>query len=306
MTEVLIDAADGQIPIRLVDEAGLASALLEAAPAMTRGLAEQTSFKGKAGQVLVIPGEAGAPAQVLAGVAPGSRLDAMALRALPARLPAGDYAFAALPNGLDASQAALAWALGAYRFDRYKKKDQETPRLAAPVGVDRAAVTAFAHACALARDMVNTPANDMGPLQIETIAREIAEQHRAEIRVVVGEDLLAENYPAVHAVGRAADPRRAPRMIEIRLGSTESAPLVAMIGKGVVFDTGGLDLKPSAGMRLMKKDMGGAAHALALARMVSGRPWGSRCGWRCWSRWSRTRSAATPCGRAMCCPHARA
>ena len=266
MTEVLIEAADQPIPIHLIEETA-ASALLEAAPAMTRGLAEQASFKGKTGQVLVIPNEAGAPAQVLAGVAAGDRAGAMALRALPARLPAGDYVLADSPAGLDLGQAALAWALGAYRFDRYKKKTDPCPRLVAPKGVDLGAVRAVGHACALARDMVNTPANDMGPLQIETIAREIAHQHHAEISVVVGEDLLAENYPAVHAVGRAADPARQPRMIEIAWGEA-TAPVVAIVGKGVVFDTGGLDIKSSAGMRLMKKDMGGAAHALALGRMV--------------------------------------
>jgi leucyl aminopeptidase len=120
---------------------------------------------------------------------------------------------------------------------------------------------------ALARDMVNTPANDMGPLQIETIAREIAERYGATLDVISGDDLLDQNYPAVHAVGRAAVPARAPRMLEITWGDAGD-PRLAIIGKGVVFDTGGLDIKPSGGMRLMKKDMGGAAHALALARMV--------------------------------------
>ena len=125
----------------------------------------------------------------------------------------------------------------------------------------------LAHACALARDMINTPANDMGPLQVETIAREIAEAHGAAIEVVVGEDLLEAGYPAVHAVGRAATPARAPRMIEISCGD-EAAPHVVVIGKGVVFDSGGLDIKPSAGMRQMKKDMGEAAR-LALGRMIA-------------------------------------
>ena len=115
--------------------------------------------------------------------------------------------------------------------------------------------------------MVNTPANDMGPLQIETIAREIAERHGASVNVTTGEDLLAANYPAIHAVGRAADPHRASRLIEISWGAAQ-APLIAVVGKGVVFDTGGLDIKPSSSMRLMKKDMGGAAHALALARLI--------------------------------------
>jgi leucyl aminopeptidase len=132
---------------------------------------------------------------------------------------------------------------------------------------DVAEVRQIAHACALARDMVNTPPNDMGPLQLETIAREIAEQHGGQITVVTGEGLLEANYPAVHAVGRAAVPERAPRMIEISWGQP-THPLVAVVGKGVVFDTGGLDIKPSAGMRLMKKDMGGAATMMAVAAMI--------------------------------------
>ena len=265
MSEVLIEAKDGCIPIQVADEAA-AGAFLQEASAFMKGLAAQSGFTGKAGQLLLVPGEDGAVTQVLAGAAPGGR-SAMALRGLPARLPAGDYCFSLLPAGVDAAQATLAWALGAYRFDRYKKKDDKAPRLAVPDGVDRAAVTAMAHACALARDMVNTPANDMGPLQIETIAREIAQHFGASISVSTGAELLSDNYPAVHAVGRAADPARAPRMIEIGWGEA-GQPVLALIGKGVVFDTGGLDLKPSAGMRLMKKDMGGAAHALALARMV--------------------------------------
>jgi leucyl aminopeptidase len=266
MSEVLIEGAQKAVPIRVIDEGSL-GAFLEGAGAFLKGLVEQAGFKGKAGQVLVVPDQAGAVGQVLAGAAAGAQAEAMALRALPVKLPAGTYAFERLPAGLDPAQAALAWAMGAYRFDRYKKKTDETPRLVIPQGVDSAAVRAMSHACALARDMVNTPANDMGPLQIETIAREIAQQHGAGIEVTVGEDLLAANYPAVHAVGRAAHPVRAPRMIEIGWGPAD-APRIAVVGKGVVFDTGGLDLKPSSSMRLMKKDMGGAAHALALARMV--------------------------------------
>ena len=134
-------------------------------------------------------------------------------------------------------------------------------------GVDLAEVRAIAQACSLARDLVNTPANDMGPVQLEEAAREVAEAFGAEISVIIGDDLLKQNYPAIHAVGRAADPSRAPRMIELTWGEPDR-PLIALVGKGVVFDTGGLDIKPSAGMRQMKKDMGGAAHALALGRMV--------------------------------------
>ena len=264
MSEVIIGAsADPVIPVHAVTEAD-AAALLDAASPLAKGAAKLAEFKGKAGQAVTVLTAEGAPEQALFGL--GSEPDAMAFRTLPARLAAGTYRIATAPAGLAPEQIALAFALGSYKFDRYKAHGGEKPKLVAE-GCDVAEVRHVAHACALARDMINTPANDMGPLQVETIAREIAEQHGAEITVVTGEGLLEANYPAVHAVGRAAAPERAPRMIEIAWGEAR-APLVALIGKGVVFDTGGLDIKPSAGMRLMKKDMGGAAHALALARMV--------------------------------------
>jgi len=261
MSDVLLEAFDGPvIPIHVLNEAETAAAL--AADPFAAGLARTAEFKGKSGQLLLVPGADGALDRVLFGAGDGWSV----LRALPAKLPAGVYRLAARPDAVSADQAALAFALGSYRFDRYKTRDGERPRLLAD-GCDLAEVRNVAHACALARDMVNTPANDMGPLQIETIAREIAEQHGAQITVIEGEGLLEANYPAVHAVGRAADPARAPRFIEIQWGPADK-PLVCIVGKGVVFDTGGLDIKPSAGMRLMKKDMGGAAHALALGRMI--------------------------------------
>jgi leucyl aminopeptidase len=265
MGETILDTWDGPVtPIHALTEAETTAAL--AADAFSTGLARTAEFKGKPGQVLLVPDAAGALARVLFGAG-----DAWTtFRALPAKLPAGVYRIAAKPDAVSADQAALAFALGSYRFDRYKTREGdkagERPRLLAE-GADVAEVRQVAHACALARDMVNTPANDMGPRQIETIAREIAEQHGARITVTEGEGLLEANYPAIHAVGRAADPSRAPRFIEMSWGDA-GKPLVCIVGKGVVFDTGGLDIKPSAGMRLMKKDMGGAAHALALGRMV--------------------------------------
>ena len=184
-------------------------------------------------------------------------------------MPAGDYRVAASPDGVALETIALAWALGAYGFGRYRQKSADPrPRLVVEGG-DLAETRNLAQACALARDLVNTPANDMGPVQLEMAAREIAETFGGTISVVAGDDLLTQNYPAVHAVGRAADPKRAPRMIEIAWsGAGPEAPLICVVGKGVVFDTGGLDIKPSASMRLMKKDMGGGAHALALGRMI--------------------------------------
>ena len=264
---ILASATESAIPVHPLFEAELEAFLAGRRPS-ARVLAAQSQFKAKAGQLLVLSAPSGQVERVLMGLGTRVSVDPGLFRGLAARLPAGDYRLARLPRGLDAQEATLAFALGLYRFDRYRKRPHEAgPRLVAPKGVDIEAVTAISHACALARDMVNTPANDMGPLQIETIAREIAEKHGAQISVVTGDDLLEQNYPAVHAVGRAAVPHRAPRMIEMSWGDP-GHPLVALVGKGVVFDTGGLDIKPSSGMRIMKKDMGGAAHVLALARMV--------------------------------------
>jgi leucyl aminopeptidase len=256
------------IPIRLfsqgdwrLNENGLAPT--------ARVAATQAKFAGKSGDLAVVRREDGEVEEVLFGLGETPAGGAPAVRGLAARLPPGDYHLAGEPRG-DCGHLALAWAQGAYRFDRYKRdRGEPAPRLVTPPDVDVDRVRVLAHACALARDMVNTPANDMGPLQVETIAREIAHQHGALIEVVTGDALLEAGYPAVHAVGRAAVPHRAPRMIEITWGEA-NAPLVAVVGKGVVFDTGGLDIKPSSGMRLMKKDMGGAAHALALGRMIMG------------------------------------
>ncbi|MBS0296588.1 MAG: leucyl aminopeptidase family protein [Proteobacteria bacterium] len=262
MHETLIAAAEAPIPIRALSEAdfdNLGDARLQALAATHR-------FKAKRGEALLVTGDDGALAEVLFGLGKGQP-DPMSLRGLPGKLPAGDYV---LKGDLDPRLSALAWAMGSYGFDRYKpREDKPRPRLVAPEGCDLEAVTAIAHACALARDMVNTPASDMGPLQIETVAREIASQYGATISVVTGDDLLEQGYPAVHAVGRAAASHRAPRIVEIgwNLDKTD-LPLVALVGKGVVFDSGGLDIKPASGMRQMKKDMGGAAHALALGRMV--------------------------------------
>jgi leucyl aminopeptidase len=267
MTEALLsapEASDGgeSIPVSLIAEGAL-----DGLSPFEQGLASAADFKGKAGQALAIPGADGRTVRVLFGLGDPARVEAMLFRGLPAKLAAGDYRLEGLPAGLDPTQVALAFGLGGYQFDRYRKKRDSRPRLVAPAGADVAEAREAVHACALAKDMVNTPANDMGPLQIETIAREIAERHGATFSVITGDALLEQNYPSIHAVGRAADPARAPRIIELGWGRPGD-PLVALVGKGVVFDTGGLDIKPSAGMRNMKKDMGGAAHVLALARMV--------------------------------------
>jgi leucyl aminopeptidase len=267
MSEVLISEAEGAvIPLHALTEAEL-EGFLAGQPSLVARLAALADFKAKPGQVLAVPGAENGAGLALFGLGKAAKADGMAFRALPAKLPAGDYRLAAIPEGVSEGKIALAWALGAYSFDRYRTaRADPRPRLVVEAS-DLGEARSIAQACALARDLVNTPANDMGPVQLEMAAREVAEAFGADIAVVTGDDLLTQNYPAIHAVGRAADPTRAPRMVEITWGDA-TRPLVAIVGKGVVFDTGGLDLKPSAGMRLMKKDMGGAAHALALGRMV--------------------------------------
>ena len=183
-----------------------------------------------------------------------------------AKMPAGAWRLvdtAAL--GADTLAAeALGWLLESYRFDRYAKVPAPEARLVAPSGVDARRLEVMAEAEAITRDLVNTPANDLGPAELEAAVRAVAALHGAEVTAVVGDDLLAQGFPLVHAVGQASP--RAPRLIELRWGT--AGPEVALVGKGVCFDTGGLDLKPASGMGLMKKDMGGAANALGLAHMI--------------------------------------
>ncbi|KAJ8599141.1 hypothetical protein CTAYLR_008298 [Chrysophaeum taylorii] len=172
---------------------------------------------------------------------------------------------------LDGPGAAFGWALGAYAFQRYKRRTPPPApsRLVWPVaGTARAALERSASATYLVRDLVSTPAEDMGPAALERVARDLADAHGARVTAIVGDDLLAHNYPQVHAVGRAAAPGREPRVVHLDWGDDPDAPLVVLVGKGVTFDTGGLDIKPAQAMLTMKKDMGGAANVLGLADMV--------------------------------------
>ncbi len=233
--------------------------------ALDASAAPVAGFRGQAGKVLAVGAADGGPA-VLVGLG-DKPLAFAALRALPARLPPGDYRLEPRDD-LDEAQAALAWALGAHGYERFKGPPKDGRARLAVSPEAHAAAAAVARACALARDMVDAPASHMGPADMEAEVRAVAEVHGAAVKVAVGDDLLAQGYPAVHAVGRAAAPHRAPRMIEATWSGAEDGPKVVIVGKGVAFDTGGLDIKPSTGMRLMKKDMGGAAHALALAGLV--------------------------------------
>ena len=183
--------------------------------------------------------------------------------ALPGLLPPGVYRFANAPH--DVRLATLAFALGTYRFGRYRKADRPDVRLVPPDGVDVADIARMAEAAALARDLINTPSNDMGPEELAQAAQALATRFGASFNCIVGDELVKQNFPLIHAVGMAST--RAPRLIDLSWGDP-AHPKVTLVGKGVCFDTGGLDLKPSSGMLIMKKDMGGAANVLALAQMV--------------------------------------
>jgi leucyl aminopeptidase len=236
--------------------------------ARSRAFADAAGFEPRAGRHLLLPGPDGGLAGVLFGLEDADEKSKDLLRpgALPALLPAGTYRFANAPH--DARLAALSFALGCYHFARYRKAEDKEIRLELPPGVDGADLARIAEGVGLARDLINTPANDMGPAELESAARALAARHGASFRAVVGDDLVAENFPLIHAVGRAAD--RAPRLIDMGWGD-RADPKITLIGKGVCFDTGGLDIKTESGMLNMKKDMGGAATVLALAHMLMDR-----------------------------------
>ena len=220
-------------------------------------------FAAGAGSLLLLPGEDGLAGAVV-GI--GNPLDPYSYAHAPFGLPAGDWQLASDLSAEARTALQLGWGLGSYRFDRYKQPARKPARLVLPQA-DAEALDLLAASLQM-RDLVNTPTEHMGPDELEAAVRELAATHGAEIEVITGDALLTQNFPAIHAVGRAS--HRAPRLIALRWGDT-SAPHVALVGKGVCFDTGGLDIKPSDGMRNMKKDMGGAAHAIALARLVMAR-----------------------------------
>ncbi len=270
MTKYLTDRDKaGAVSITPLTKKSLPAWLAEQAPECT-GWVHQNGFIGDAGTLCPLPGEDGGLSQILAGIDPKDELWSYA--ALPGKLgsmtaaaPGGTgFVLNAAPGPADPSQAALGWALGTYAFNRYRKPAEKFATLAWPDGADRDAVKRTCEAVFLTRDLINTPASDMGPEELAKAAADLAKRHKARCAVVVGDDLLSENYPAIHAVGRASD--RAPRLIDLRWG--KRGPRVTLVGKGVCFDTGGLDLKSASGMKMMKKDMGGAAHVLGLAHMI--------------------------------------
>ena len=266
MTFNLIDADDAAIPvIGLADNDALRRWLVDQ-PAKTANWVAATGFRAKAGTVCLLADHDGRLEQVLAGLG-DEATDLWSISALRSALPDGDYQLADDLDERKAERAALGWALAGYRFDAYRgdADEKDGPRLVWPDGCDRDSVLAAARATFLVRDLINTPACDMGPKQLAEAAQDLAEDYDADCRVIEGDDLLTENFPAIHAVGRASV--NAPRLIDLQWGDA-THPRVTLVGKGVCFDSGGLDLKAASGMKLMKKDMGGGAHVLGLALMV--------------------------------------
>lgn len=248
------------LPVYLVEADALDACK---APKAAIGWAKANGFSGATATVLTIPGDNGAIAGAFFGLGKSGTLNPLAAGALARHLPEGDWHFADAPK--EAELATLGLLLGSYAFTRYGKKPRNALRFAVPQGVDVSRVERLANGCILARDLINTPAGDMGPDALEDATRALASEHGAMLSVTLGDDLLKENLPMIHAVGRAAE--AAPRLLDLRWGRND-APKVTLVGKGVCFDTGGLDLKPAAGMLLMKKDMGGAANVLGLASMI--------------------------------------
>jgi leucyl aminopeptidase len=251
------------IPIRFVTKATW-EAIRDNLSTAERKFALANGFAAKPGKCLILPAADGQIAQVLFGLDDENSKfrDPFRAGALPGLLPSGTYRFANAPD--DIRLATLAFVLGSYRFSRYRKADPSEVKLVPPDGVDVAEIGRMAEAAYLARDLINTPSNDMGPEELAQAARELAQRHGASFNCIVGEE-LARGFPLIHVVGMASP--RAPRLIDIGWGDP-AHPKVTLVGKGVCFDTGGLDLKPSGSMLIMKKDMGGAANVLALAAMV--------------------------------------
>ena len=253
--------AAGSIPIHVVDLAGF-DAAAAALPAAQRQWLATLGFRGAPDTHALLPDAQGRLAAVWAGARLGHPF---ALALLPRALPAGAYHLAEGGLELDLAHLAMAWQLGSYSFDRYKPRARAAAQLSLPPGAAARRGLMLAEAITLVRDLVNTPSEHMGPEELAQAAQRVAKAHDATFKQTVGDALLKQGFPAVHAVGRAAV--RAPRLIELNWGKPKH-PRLTLVGKGVCFDSGGLDIKSADGMRNMKKDMGGAAHALALAQLV--------------------------------------
>ena len=250
------------IPLLLVAEATFGDWLDQQAEPLRRWL-RTTGFQAKPGNFSLVAGPDGALQQVIVGI--GHEDDLWALGDLPTRLPEGEYALDGPAELPQRERLALGWALGAYQFARYKTPKRTMARLALEPDWDTARLERHVAAMTLTRDLINTPAEAMMPEHLAEVAQALAEEFQADLSQWLGDELLAHDFPLIHAVGRASV--HPPRLLDLRWGDP-SHPAITLVGKGVCFDSGGLDLKSASGMRLMKKDMGGAAIALGLARLV--------------------------------------
>jgi leucyl aminopeptidase len=263
MSLPFVDRSSSALPVQFVSQPKWRAWLREQS-APRRGWIESSGMAGKAGDLAVLPGRDGKAAGAVLVLSTTPTL--WDFGALATRLPPGTWKLASDTAPVSATDAAVAIGLGTWRFERYRsKKGKAGAKIVWPQGADKARAMATIEAISMARDLITTPSSDMGPAELAAAAQTLAKTHKARIKVIVGDDLLKQNYPMVHAVGRAST--RAPRLIDLVWGR-EGDPKVTLVGKGVCFDTGGLDLKSSTGMLMMKKDMGGAAIVLAVASMV--------------------------------------
>ena len=263
MSLPFVDRSSSSLPLQFVSQSKWGGWLKEQSAAR-RGWIDSLGIAGAPGDLVALPGQDGKAAGAVLVISDKPTL--WDFGALATRLPPGTWRFVNGTSPVSPTDAAVAIGLGAWRFDRYRsKKGKAGPRLLWPQGADKARATAIIEAVSLARDLITTPSSDMGPAELAAAVQKVGKAHKATVKVIVGDALLKQNYPMVHAVGRAST--RAPRLIDLTWGR-ERDPKVTLVGKGVCFDTGGLDLKPAAGMLTMKKDMGGAATVLAVAAMV--------------------------------------
>ncbi|MCA0303072.1 MAG: leucyl aminopeptidase family protein [Proteobacteria bacterium] len=259
-----VDRSSSSLPVQIVTPSGWRR-WFDKQSAARRAWLDSTGVKGRAGDLSVLPGPDGKAAGAVLVVSAKPVL--WDYGALAIRLPPGTWRLEGNTAPVSPTDAAVAIGLGAWRFDRYrtKAKPEAGARLVWPAGADKARATAIVEAISLARDLITTPASDMGPAELAAAVQKVGKAHKATVKVIVGDDLLKRNFPMIHAVGRAS--ARAPRLIDLTWGRAGD-PKVTLVGKGVCFDSGGLDLKPASGMLMMKKDMGGAATMLAVASMV--------------------------------------
>jgi leucyl aminopeptidase len=257
----LVEKGQGAVPLTIVREKEI-ERWARSQPENIRNWVSATGFAAKPGTFCLLPDPSGRLTRALVGMEAG--LDRWSMAAMPSALPPRLYQLDADTAPSDCFGAAFGWAIGGYAFSRYRRDERRLSRLIWPGEVDAGEIRRQVGAMVMARDLINTPAEDMGPAELAAAARSLAKRFRAKFSVVVGDDLLRKNYPSIHAVGRASS--RPPRLIDMRWG--REGPMLVLVGKGVCFDSGGLDLKSSAAMRLMKKDMGGAALVLGLAQAI--------------------------------------